>query len=326
MKANILIVGLLSSGSSALVDFFREYDNINIIPNEFNDFRAPGMVADLLDPSSNVGIKTDIAENTRFRNKVRLIYNVFPVFKFKIVKIKGLKERFKLALIRIKQLILLSKLNRNLSLCTSTEDKIRVANQWIEEIGDINGKNKTFVLFDQPLLTVLDTQIWKEVFRPLKLIIVFRDPRDQLAEIVRNGNLFAPYNAPNLTLSGVILETLYGRSRNAAFQFHVEAIIKRFEWIDSLLNDLEPDSLLLIDFEGLVNNYNKYKVVIENFVGGIKSHHKDQKLYFNPEKAAKNIGIYGEVLNDKEIESLAELKNWYKNRIKTNQILHQAYC
>ena len=47
-KCNILIYGILSSGSSALVDLLLEYNNVNVIPGEFDDFRASGLVADQL--------------------------------------------------------------------------------------------------------------------------------------------------------------------------------------------------------------------------------------------------------------------------------------
>ena len=49
IRTNILIVGTSRSGSHALVDLFSEYDNIRIHPYEFDEFRAPGMVADQLD-------------------------------------------------------------------------------------------------------------------------------------------------------------------------------------------------------------------------------------------------------------------------------------
>ena len=71
----------------------------------------------------------------------------------------------------------------------------------------------------------------------------------------------------------------------------------------------------------LVNNYDIYKSVIENFIGDIKNNHKFNKKYFDPAISFKNIGIYKNFLSKSEMELLAELDLWYENRIKENHIL-----
>lgn len=43
-RCNILIKGSNSSGSSAVYDLLREYENINTMPYEFDDYRAPGFI------------------------------------------------------------------------------------------------------------------------------------------------------------------------------------------------------------------------------------------------------------------------------------------
>lgn len=77
---------------------------------------------------------------------------------------------------------------------------------------------------------------------------------------------------------------------------------------------------MLIDFEGLINNYDVYKNIIEDFIGNLKPHHRYQKLHFDPKQAKKSVGIYKEYLNDTELDSLIQLENWYKNTIKSNSI------
>jgi hypothetical protein len=213
---------------------------------------------------------------------------------------------------------LLKKLNNKLSYSIPVEDKIKYANQWITEIGNIKSGNKEFVLFNQPLLTVNETMIWKKVFNPFKLIIVYRDPKDQLAEIIKKGNLYKLYGGPAVNFGGVALETLYGRSKKGAIAIHIEAIKKRFEWIDSLKKELDKDEFLLIDFEGLINNYNEYKSVIENFIGNLKHTHRFCGQYFDPIIAKKNIGIYKKYLDESDLDSLRDLENCYNNMIKVN--------
>lgn len=318
-KTNILVVGLLSTGSSAAVDLLREYDNINVIPNEFNDFKAPSLVADQLSYKQSNDFQNKIETLTKFKSKIRRIYNILPILTWKIDTIKGVRGRFIMSLIRIRQLILLKRLNRKLSSDISLEDKIRFANQWITDVGNINGGNNEFIVFDQPLASVIDNYVWKEVFYPWKLIIVYRDPKDQLAEIIRNGKLYEPYGAPYVNLGSVIIEEIYGRNRKSALKLHIDSIKKRFEWINSLKKELDSDKFLLIDFEGFVNNYDMYKSVIENFIGEVNAHHKKYKKYFDPINAEKSIGIYKEYLSSDEIESLKDLETWYSSMIK-NQI------
>lgn len=316
IKSNILVFGLLSTGSSALVDLLREYDNISIIPGEFDDFRAPGLVADQLSLHQSIDFPNKIDQLAPFWKKIRLIYSIAPIFKLKIHSFKGIRGRFKFVRLRIKQLDLLKKLNRKLKTEIAFEDKIRYANNWIQDTSNI--QNTELVVYNQPLLTGVDTKIWKEVFYPCKLICVYRDPKDQLADIIKQGRLYLPYGAPYVNIAGVIIETIYGRNRKGAINVHIDAMRKRLEWVDSFRKELDPDKFLLIDFEGLVNNYDTYKSIIENFIGGIKSHHKDRKAYFDPLNAKKSIGIYKEYLTSIELECLTELEIWHKDMIKNN--------
>lgn len=322
LKINILVIGLLKTGSSALIDLLREYDNINLIPGEFDDFRAPGLVADQLSYQQSVDFINKIEVLIESKQKLLLIYNILPIYSKGIHSTIGIRGRFVSSLIRIRQLRLLKKLNIKLSSNISFDDKIRHANKWITEIGLIYNKDKEFILYNQPLEIVNNTGIWSKVFHPWKLVIVYREPKDQLADIIKNGYLYEPYGAPFINFGGVTLETIYGRSREGAITFHIDAIRKRLEWLDSLKKELDADKFLLIDFEGLVNNYDAYKTAIENFIGNLKPHHKNQKLHFDPMNAKKSINIYKEYLSNKEIESLKELENWYKNMINRNQVLY----
>ena len=317
-RVNILVVGLLQTGSSAMVDFLREYENIHIIPGEFNDFRAPGLVADKLNYDHSAYFPCKIDTLVKFKRKIGLLYQIFPILNWKRFKIAGFYDRYNKSLARIRQLSLLKKLYDKLSSAVSAEAKIEYANQWIREIGNIKSGKKEFVVFNQPLLTVNESKIWEKVFNPCKLIIVYRDPKDQLAEIIKKGNLYGLYGAPVVNFGGVALETIYGRSKKAAIAIHVEAIKKRFEWIDSLKKELDKDRFLLIDFEGLINNYNEYKTAIENFIGNLKHTHRLCSQYFDPMIAKKNIGIYNKYLDESDLNSLGDLENWYNNMIKVN--------
>jgi len=297
---------------------------MGLIPGEFDDFRAPGLVSDQLNEEKSNAPFYEISKLTKFRKKFKKIYDVLPIFHWKINTVRGIWNRFKSSLFRIKQLNLLEELNKKLSSNISIEEKIKYSNQWITEIGNINNTNNEFVLYNNALEAVNDIRIWKEVFYPWKLIVVYRDPKDQLADIIKNEYLYAPYGAPSMNFGGFTLETIYGRSRQGAINFHIDAIKKRYVWVDSLKKELDSDRFLLIDFEGLANNYSSYKSIVENFIGNLKPHHRYQKLYFDPIEAKKSIGIYKNYLNDIEIESLIHLENWYKNMIQNNSILFNS--
>ena len=324
-KCNILVSGLLSTGSSALIDMLREYDDLHVLPGEFNDFKTPGLVADQLSLPQNTEFLNKIEMLTDFNKKVQLIYNsVLPILKLKVRSAIAIRFRLTRLVNRIKELTLLKKLNENLISNIACEDKILVANTWIQDIGSINAKNKLYVVFNNALSPVIDSEIWTKVFYPFKLIIVYRDPKDQLADIIQKGYLYAPYGAPYMNHGGNLIETLYGRDRKSAIRFHVEAIKKRMEWIDKLKVELDAKNFLLIDFEGLVNNYDLYKSAVENFIGDIKPYAKKHKIYFDPTSARKSIGIYKKYLNSEDQESLFELENWYAKMIKSNQVLYKA--
>lgn len=319
-EINILVMGLLSSGSSAVVDMLSEYDNFNIIPEEFNDFRASRMVADQLTHQQSVDFPNIIDLVIRNKSKKRLIYNIFPFLNFNLRTLTNIRSRYQSSYLQIKQLNLLKKLNHRLKSDISFEEKTVYANNWIKDIGRINLKGKQFIVFNQPIEIGIDDQIWRAVFKPFKLICVYRNPKDQMADIIQRGFLSASYDAPKMTVPGVNVESIYGRDRMGAFKFHLDALKKRMEWVDFIKTKLSKEEFLLIDFEGLVNNYAEYKMVIEKFIGDENLNHIYPGKYFDPTKSKKNIGIYKNILKDEELRLLKEFDFWYNKTIIQHQI------
>jgi hypothetical protein len=324
-KTNILVLGLLSTGSSALVDMLKEYDDIHSVPFEFNDFRAPGLVADQLRNPQESGFPNEIGKLTSLKSRIKLVYGIFPILRLKLDTITGIRNRFKHNSLRIKQLNILKKLNAKLVSQISVKEKIIYANHWIQEIGSLNNRNKNLVLFEQALLTGIEINNWKKVFHPFKLIIVYRDPKDQLAEIIKNEKLLALYGAPNVNYGGVALETIFGRSHAAALQIHIQAIKNRQNWIGTLFEEIDTDNFLLIDFEGLVKNYETYKTIIENFLNINPQNNSKSKYYFDPKNAIEKIGIYDKYLTKSELESFSELEIWYTEMTKRCEVLYNRF-
>jgi effector-binding domain-containing protein len=123
-----------------------------------------------------------------------------------------------------------------------------------------------------------------------------------------------------MTVPGVNVESIYGRDRMGAFKFHLDALRKRMEWVNSMKTKLSKEEFLLIDFEGLVNNYAEYKKVIENFIGDANLNHINPGKYFDPIQSKTNTGIYKNILNNEELGLLKEFDFWYNKMIIQNQI------
>ena len=67
-RTNLLVMGTLASGSSALIDMLYEYENINVLRYEFNDFRRPGFVSDQLSSESSISYPNVIDKKIKFTN------------------------------------------------------------------------------------------------------------------------------------------------------------------------------------------------------------------------------------------------------------------
>lgn len=326
-KCNILITGTIASGSSALKDMLREYDNINVIPGEFDYYRAPGLVGDQLSKDSETDYPDAIDEIIGMRSiRSRLIYKsqlwklickILPKNYWNQKSADSRLQYLKVYLLHLNYIDLLEKLHDKLKSDITYEEKIIHANQWITSVGNTCSFERDYTLFDQPILPWSDINIWPEVFSPFKMICVHRDPKDQLAEMIKRGILYAPFRCPYLNFGQVNIMSIYGSNRAGMMHFLKEAMKKRLEKIDLVENVIGPEKFLLLDFEGLVKDYDNYKTVIEEFLGVSPEKHRFRKKYFNPDVALeRSIGIFKDYLSKEDLDDLVELEEWYNNKIK----------
>jgi hypothetical protein len=325
-RINVLIMGTLASGSSALVDMLKEYRNVNVLPREFDNFRRPGLVYDQLSYQTSIDYPNVIDKEIKFDNrKWKLVYNssIWKLFsKGFLKKIRekdwGKLEKYKNSLINLYQIYYLKELDEKLKSDISYDEKIKYSNEWIRNVGNIYPSRFDYTLFNQPLFPWFDIKIWTEVFKPFKLIIVHRDPQDQLAEMIKRDIAFSPFISAKISYGQFNIISIYGNDRNGRIRFLKDALRKRFEMIDQWLELLNPSEVLLVDFEGMVQNYEVYKSEIEKFIGLDSADHKYKKIYFNPDVALKNsIGIFRNYLTDDEINDLSNLNEWYNNKLRT---------
>lgn len=325
-----MVMGTLASGSSALIDMLYEYENINVLPYEFNDYRRPGFVCDQLSPESSENFPNVIDKNLQFTNtRWKLIYkssiwklgpyeSLNNIWKkdFKNKKLKAYKN----SLTELYHTIFLQEISADLKSDKSFEEKIELSNKWIQKIGSLFPPYYDYTLFNQPLHPWSDPKIWTRVFRPFKLICVFREPKDQLAEMVRRDIAFHPFRSSDLNYAQFNIVSIYGNDRKGRLKFLKDALLKRLEKFDQWLTIIDPDNILFVDFDYLINDYDACEVQIENFLGNISGRHKLRKKYFNPEIAQRNcIGIYKKYLNEEDLVDLAPLEDWYNKKIKSIQ-------
>lgn len=317
-RTNILIMGLARSGSHALVDLLSEYDNVAVFPREFDDFRAPGLVADQLDENLRddypnlIHLKTS---SRKYKSNLGVAFLPKNIQKMPWLY-KHLQKRSKIDR-RIKNILYrhsLTRLNHALKSDLTLPEKIIQANQWVQRVGEIYAENeatKEYVVFDQPITSLTNPDIWPEVFAPFKLMCSIRNPKDQIANLVKDRYLYLPYGAPFMTWGGFVLEGLYGRDRKDALQMFITFIENIYKRLHALSARLGPEQFMVVNFENLVTGYDENKQKIEKFVGGINGHHIKPKKYFDPDVSIQNVNYYNTYLSSDEIKRVNALEVSY---------------
>ncbi len=317
----VLVKGLNWTGSGAVVDLLKEYKGVVQVPGgsekidtagykklgEFNYFRGFGLVGDQI-AKQEENTHPSVIKEVVMRNKKRSIT-------------KEIRQASKLALnghpmdalqfIQLNQKI--SKISLSLENLAikfegdiETKERIKYAQQWITEIVNIVGKNNRAVIFDQPINFGQHDAYWPIVFEPYKLIIVYRDPRDQFAERAKHGRFSKGLRGD--------FGYLYGWDLESVLKFRIDATLARMKAIDKLLQKIDNKSVMLISFEQLVNDYYASVKRIEEFVGLIREEHTQPKKFFDPDCSSRNIGVYNGIKWQIPESMLSELIEWYNKK------------
>jgi len=212
-----------------------------------------------------------------------------------------------------KQLFKLSKsylqLAIDLQLHDNFEYRLQRAYDWINEITNICSEpNGDAVVFDQPIHLGLQSKFWPEVFKPFKLVIVYRDPRDVFAEQANKYYLFREQMDPNIRI-------LYGESFDDALRYRIDTTLARMEAVDKVLSDFSNDEVMLISFEQMVKEYDFARKKIEDFVGLDSSKHIHPKMHFDPGWSIRNIGVNKNCAIKIPEETLEPIMKWYNDKL-----------
>ncbi len=289
---NILITGMLWSGSSAVLDMLKEYESIGIIPGEFDEFRRPGMIADHIEGRVNkyypCSLTNHINKQERFKNLI--------------------KRAIKFDVCFFKRLAAIKNFQRNVT--DNCSENLSLGKKWFEDLKEIYSKDKAYTAIDQPILLGQHFDIWPQVLDPFKMIIVYRDPRDQLAQIIKQNHLFLHMRSPDADI--------YGGDRLGAIKYQIHTLQARNEWVDRIKKKHGKDKVLIFSFEEFIKNNSKLRIIIERWLG-LNPESKFRKILY-PEVSINNIGIYRDILSSSEVSLLDNLYADYLNREKSSEL------
>lgn len=320
-RQNIIIHGLFSSGSSAAIDLLREYEEIEIVPGEFDEFRRIGMIGDTLNSYRTDQAPPSILEDYIEKNKSKYEKNIFSYY----LDIKNVKTILKFGenykrKYKLERLNILETLQQEFQKLDKHEERVQATKEWLQEVGDLYIQKQSVgnILFDHGIDTFDHRDIWPTVFDPFKLIIVFRDPRDQLGNMIKRGHLYWELGLPRTSgqtgpvYHGNCVQAIYGRGRSAIINLYIDSTKKKFTAIEELYKEHGRDKVMMIDFEELVTKPEEYSGRLERFLGIHKRKESRFFTHFDPKKSNRNIELYKTYLKKDELSLLKDLMKDYQ--------------
>lgn len=305
----ILICGLYFSGSGALIDLLSEYNSVAVVPGEFDEFRRAGMIGDHIEGRIGDDYRCKV-KSTIFNfmqplyghSRPRLI-NILR-YMFTMSPLRFAKKRYSQVYKRIK---LIEDVKVNIANSEIREQKIVAASEWIKDIVRHYSRGKDNLVFDQPIFLKQHKGIWPQVFAPCKLVIVYRDPRDQIADLIKRNLLFSDILTPTHGLLNI-----YGAHRLGAIKYEIDMGLARLRSARELQSEFGTDRVMLLKFEEIVMNYDKIKEQVESFLALSSDDHVHKKIRFDPNISMRNIGIYNQILSKDELRLFDEILSFYE--------------
>ncbi len=314
MGYKILLSGTLSSGSSAVGDLLREYDSV-VYPFEensggefeFNNILSrPGMIlSTALNPGANSAIDSFVEKRADYYREIsrRRDFDLNPE---QIDK-------------EISALKLLHILNRNLKVELDSGKRLQLVHDFLESYKENYAGAGGHLVIDQPVFIENTSLIpvWEKIFGNFKWIIVYRNPKDQMAEIIRKGTLYKWYHEPK--------EKIYSGDRSERFRQHIAWIKMRMDGMRKVYAHLGKKSVLMISFEKLILEPEVSKNLLDTFLEGSLGPQTSPRKFLKPELSRKNIDFYSRYLCKKELDWLQTLQGEYEELEACNPAYIAAY-
>jgi hypothetical protein len=327
-KTNIIIIGFGNSGSSAAQDLLKEYENIGKFnyeepgwsTGEMNHFRLPGMIGDQLSNHTDKDVPDNLSASLidikrpviplALRFRMLIPDSIYSLYKQNEFTRSHAAE--KINIFRQQQAYhdALKQVSISFRKTDDYKERLKIAENWLYEVNKIFGKDKDFVLH-KPIIHEKHLDIWPKLFEPFKVLVIFREPFDQMSTFYNHSMRFI-FNDMDWKY-----KMLFGLDTGNRRLFHtlIDTSLMRMKCLDQIESTVGSDRVLKLDFEGLVKNYDVYKTIIENFIGLSPNNHVKKGKYFKPEESASTINKYNHILDPSDYAKLAPLKEWYEQNM-----------
>ena len=348
MKKLIDVSGLGNSGKTAYGDLFREFENVYAHPElfEFGLLRLPDGILDLQyalcgnwSPSrSDFAIKRfrklcesvdfqysaqltskfmeyadeyieslvlckfhiegwydELYERNLFREKIKSTLNKYGLFKVG----KSLYNTFKAT----------NSENKKIEMFLSDgHNFIEKTNLFLNKIlfSQIEGTKNILVINNafEPFNPQNSIKYFDEVYS----VVVFRDPRDIYASVVKTDEIYIPkyYNDKSFTSKNLINQQQDFLGLNDINNF----ITRQRLYREKMKFDNNQKRIMYVNFEDLIFNYEQTVQELLSKLDVDPELHTKKKQYFDPAQSSKNVGIWKKIRNSEEIKLIEkELKD-----------------
>ena len=247
----IIINGIGWSGSTAFINLLelKRKENYVVLPGEFDDFRVPGSMRELL-------LSSNLPKSSRWKNlkpRIPLIIRslvpdkIWPNFErgktikrvnaamlsLGIFREKLIFDKYKSALIREDDIE-----NRNILL-----------SNWMDDVCmNYSGFNKkASMVFIEQFFLFDDNPKLYNWFEFDKLILFIRRPETQLNATLEAYSMYDNYPW--------VAEYLIGRedeNNTNKYELFIRTTIKRYSWVERFLKSIKSDKVLIVDFNSFL--------------------------------------------------------------------------
>lgn len=318
----IIIKGLGWSGSGAVGCLLQEFNGLVQVPGgalrvaptgykklgEFDYFRIPGGIGDQLEtaPPDGAYVSTVLSAYARRKERSARSKTIRGIISDRNVINAVSAVRTYTRIRRINRLAI--RLEKQFQNHYTRSERIELAGSWMNEVADVVSDSETRgVIFDQAIRLGEHTASWPLVFQNWRLIIVHRDPRDQIVEQYLHGNICKKKDIDNRKNDDESFRT--------ALKNRIDLTMKRMRAVDELMADSGlKENTMLIRFESLVNNYPEAVERIVDFLGLSSQDHARKGVFLDISWSKKNIGLHrNHQVPGLETAVIDDLLDWYRS-------------
>ncbi len=327
---NILCIGGWLTGNSAILDYLDGSDDISYIRSDFDLFRQENGIYDLVNETNEfkkpkIEWTLCILTLNELYRSIRVSVGLYTKYLYKGRKYRENELNFRrynasilfniYFLLKLNGYIMGRRIKKNFN-------EVDYWGRWIKNAAYLMNKKKTkFCLYCNPVyannLNISSNSTWWKIFTPFKVICVYRNPHDQLSDILKiNGHLQTePIR-------------FFGNTNNDTPAERVLKVLKSIHRMRiDLSQNLTSDQLLILSFDDFISHNELVKNKINSFLGIDENNYiNETNSKFNLELSKKNLGIGA---TDKKLQNFMNENTDFINEIvdmyKETKALKQTF-